>query len=170
MLSMCMEILTESFEEGKEFVIEELDEVERLINAQIICQGPITIYKYSNIEQRDAFQPMVPIEVPNQIHNARNSYREQVDNQQAALPETVLYKLRSYGALLIQGQFYIFETDKMERVILTVDINKLDYIHIESGSFDIELHDNGQRVMFGVMYEEHMETWKSSFEHFTELH
>lgn len=138
-----------------------------MINAQIICKGPITIYGFSKIIQKDAFQPMVPIETPIQIENAIDVYRASAEEDNIELPDNVLYKLRSYGTLLLQGQFYVFETDKMERVILTVDMNKLNHLHIRSGTFEIELHDKEQTVLLGVMYEEHMSTWKAAFEQFS---
>eukprot|EP01083_Nonionella_stella_P276150 938206_1 len=171
MLNLCGEILSDSLEEGKEFVIEELDEVERLINAQIICQSPITIYGYSAIKQINCFHAMVPTSTPHQIQNAIDGHREQMENEQEEvdLPHNILYKLRGYGALLLQGQFYIFETDKMERVILTVNIKGLHHIHVKTDQFDFELHDKEQVVSFGVMYKEHMTTWKAALEHFCEF-
>ena len=136
----------------------------KLLNAKIIC-STCNIYDLQNYS-KIYFKQWFPLK-HHQIENAIDDYRASVEADNIELPNNVLYKLRSYGALLLQGQFYVFETDKMERVILTVDMNKLDHIHIRPGTFQIELHDKEQIVSLGVMYEEHMSTWKAAFEQFS---
>jgi len=66
---------------------------------------------------------------------------------------------------LMQGQFFIFETGKMQKIILTIDIGKLDHIHADNDSFT--LIENEISVSFGTLFANHMATWKQALQTFT---
>ena len=188
MLGLCLDAVHDFHKGGLIFCEQELDESERLINAQIITQGHLTICDYANIKlinafiQMDrhkpvAFGAMVPIQLeekhPGYRHHTRDAGwlsglwpfggQQQGEQQQNGQQEK---NKRAYGTLLLQGLLLLCTDQKAGEVILTVDLTRVIAMYIDEGHFAMTLKDTEQSVRFEMVHMEHFNVWTASMERF----
>ena len=172
MIQVCAKIISQVQKDGNDFIRDELPEVGRLIDAQIMVQDEIIIYDLMKVIQDGPFSPLTPTTIPPklseaiEIHRTKLYQRKNIDieHEMALFLERIGHKIPAYGLLLNQGIIIFFKDKTMDTVLLTIQLQTIQNIHLNLK--DIQLIYNQQILRFGFENTLKLKHWKQHIQTF----
>lgn len=156
LLGLCLDIVQDFETGGLAFVQEELDEAERLLNAQIVTAGHLTLCDYNGVSSqlRNVFVPInrqVPVAF---------------DAMVPIWSASGEVNIRVFATLLLQGLLLLFADQDGEDVLLTVDLTRVPEMVVDDNDYSMTLTDTQQTVRLEMVHLEHFNVWANAMEQF----